>query len=1042
MTLSLAPGVMPVPGYSLVRLLGRGGFGEVWEALAPGGIRVAMKFVRVNLEAAGPEERALKIVSNIRHPHLLDIQFAARVEDALVIAMPLCEKSLWDRLRECREQGLTGLPYDELIGYMDETARAVDYLNEPRHDAGDGRRVGVQHRDIKPHNIFLVGGSARLADFGVAKILEGRVGEHTGNMSPHYVAPEVLEGRMCQQTDQYSLAMTYCHLRTGRLPIRGESISQVIYAHMHSLADLSGLPEPERKVVARALAKDPDDRWPNCRAFVRALAAAGPPVDSPHSYESNAPLPETVSPSLLDDSETWFATSTHHPLSSGARTRSLYAGTTQPGDDASPSPATPPRRGPGRLIVGGVAAAVLAGGVALVLVPGLRPGAVPLPPAAAQPTGDAGDRRARGEAPPTPPSVPPTATPVTAPARSAPKAKPPEPPVALANSLATPANAGSSSRPASGSGDEGQPPPASSPRPPARETPERASLATPRTPIPEKDLAVKAHGLLKKYCYRCHGVRFEVPGFNVLDHDVLVANRGAEETPYVVSGKPDESALWDRVGVEEDMPPANPKPSAADRALIGRWIEAGAPFPTVDPLDRPLKSEKDVLVAIRDYLRPLREGDRTSQRFFTIHNLYNNKSVSDDDLRLARAAVAKLINSLSWKADIAVPKPIDREQTILAIDLRDVGWDEHDRWNELLSRYPYGLRHDKAQDQATREAARDVSTLANTSMPSVRADWFAARASRPPLYHPLLEIPENLQDLEKRLKVDPCADFQRNKLARAGFATSGVSSQNRLVDRHAALYGAYWKSYDFKKNEGPGNLFQYPLGPAFDGNPYPRQAFKHAGGEIIFNLPNGLQGYVLVDDKDHRIDAGPIEVVGDALKTAGTSAIVPGLSCMACHQQGIVPFKDTIRAGLAVAGDAREKVEMLFPEQAAMDRLIAKDQARYFAALEDATGTFLRQGEDREKSIRDFPEPVGALARAYLKDLGLDEVAAEFGLSDPRELAVMIQASKTLRRLGLRSLLGGATIKRTDWDSLEDRAISTFQEAAQELGLGIPFLAY
>src|SRR4051794_15282778 len=173
MTLSLAPGVRPVPGYSLTRLLGRGGFGEVWEAVAPGGVRVAMKFVRVDPQEAGPEERALAIVSNIRHPHLLDIQFAARVEDYLVIAMPLCEKSLWDRLRECREQGLVGLPYDELIGYMDETASAVDYLNEPRHDAGDGRKVGVQHRDIKPHNIFLVGGSARLGDFGVAKILEG-----------------------------------------------------------------------------------------------------------------------------------------------------------------------------------------------------------------------------------------------------------------------------------------------------------------------------------------------------------------------------------------------------------------------------------------------------------------------------------------------------------------------------------------------------------------------------------------------------------------------------------------------------------------------------------------------------------------------------------------------------------------------------------------------------------------------------------------------------------------------------------------------------
>ena len=62
---------------------------------------------------------------------------------------------------------------------MDELARAVDFLNEPRHPAGDGSLVGVQHRDIKPHNIFLVGGSVRLADFGLAKVLEASRASHT-----------------------------------------------------------------------------------------------------------------------------------------------------------------------------------------------------------------------------------------------------------------------------------------------------------------------------------------------------------------------------------------------------------------------------------------------------------------------------------------------------------------------------------------------------------------------------------------------------------------------------------------------------------------------------------------------------------------------------------------------------------------------------------------------------------------------------------------------------------------------------------------------
>jgi serine/threonine-protein kinase len=476
--------------------------------------------------------------------------------------------------------------------------------------------------------------------------------------------------------------------------------------------------------------------------------------------------------------------------------------------------------------------------------------------------------------------------------------------------------------------------------------------------------------------------------------------------------------------------------------VIGQWIEAGALFPTVDPASRPLKRPQDILTSIRDHLRQSREGARPFQRYFTLTNLYNNKSVGDDELRLARAAVAKLVNSLSWKPDVIVPRAVDREATIFALDLRDVGWDERDLWKEILSRYPYGLKHDKDADEAVRDLAGEVYQLADTSVPDVRADWFVANASRPPLYHTLLDLPQTARALERLLKVNVEADFLRDKLVRAGFATSGVSSQNRLVDRHTALYGAYWNSYDFKRNEGTGNIVRYPLGPVFADNPFPRQAFEHAGGEILFNLPNGLQGYLLVNAQGDRIDEGPIDIVGDALKTAGTSAIVNGLSCMACHQHGVIRFKDTIRDGIAVGGSAREKAERLFAAQDVMDQLLSKDEGRFLKPLEEATGGFLKVGGDREKLIREFAEPVGAVARVYLKDLGPDDVAAELGLADPKELAARIKASARLRQLGLAPLLRGAAIKRTEWDSLAGRFLSTFQDVARELELGTPFRVF
>jgi serine/threonine-protein kinase len=220
----------------------------------------------------------------------------------------------------------------------------------------------------------------------------------------------------------------------------------------------------------------------------------------------------------------------------------------------------------------------------------------------------------------------------------------------------------------------------------------------------------------------------------------------------------------------------------------------------------------------------------------------------------------------------------------------------------------------------------------------------------------------------------------------------------------------------------------------------PGQAFEHAGGEILFNLPNGLQGYMLVDVQGRWIDEGPIEVVGNAPKIADTAAIVPGLSCMACHQLGVIAFPDTIRDGQAVVGDHRDAAQKLFLAQEAMNQLLAGDEGRFRRALDEATGAYLKVGEDRDKMSRDFPEPIGALARDYQRDLGPNEVAAELGLDDPKALAGMVRANPRLGEKGLAPLLRDAAIKRAHWDSLlEGRFNSRFQQVAGELELGSPF---
>ena len=274
MAMVLREGEEVIPGYRLVRKLGRGGFGEAWQAEAPGEVQVALKFIELDSEAAEPELRALKVIKNVRHPNLLDVQFALSIDNHLVIASPLCDRSLADRLKEI---GRRGLPDAEVSDYLGELTKAVDFLNDARHDDGAGTLIGIQHRDIKPQNVFLCGGSIRLADFGLAKILECQKASHTGSMTPSYVAPEVLQGFVTRNSDQYSLAVTYCEMRGGQLPFTGGA-NQVIFGHLHREPDLQALPPEERPIVARALAKDPEKRWSCCVAFEEALRDASAPL--------------------------------------------------------------------------------------------------------------------------------------------------------------------------------------------------------------------------------------------------------------------------------------------------------------------------------------------------------------------------------------------------------------------------------------------------------------------------------------------------------------------------------------------------------------------------------------------------------------------------------------------------------------------------------------------------------------------------------------------------------------------------------------------
>jgi len=294
--LELEAGSEPVPGYRLVARLGRGAFGQVWKAVGPGGFSVAMKFVRMDEMGERIELRSLEVMKDVRHANLLAMFGAWKQADMLIVAMELGERTLLERLVQVRKEGLPGIPWDELISYMDDAARGIDYLNEPRH-ALDGSKsaLSIQHRDIKPQNLLLQGGCVKVADFGLAKFLEQTAATNSGSMTASYAAPECFKGKTSNRSDQYSLAVTYCQLRGGSLPFTGSNVNQLMIAHVGRPPDLSMLPAEERPVLGRALAKEPEQRWPSCRAFVRALEEA-------HARPAEQPGREGVSLALGVDS--------------------------------------------------------------------------------------------------------------------------------------------------------------------------------------------------------------------------------------------------------------------------------------------------------------------------------------------------------------------------------------------------------------------------------------------------------------------------------------------------------------------------------------------------------------------------------------------------------------------------------------------------------------------------------------------------------------------------------------------------------------------
>ena len=511
---------------------------------------------------------------------------------------------------------------------------------------------------------------------------------------------------------------------------------------------------------------------------------------------------------------------------------------------------------------------------------------------------------------------------------------------------------------------------------------------------PQQQIAQDAYAIFEQSCFICHGPSGSYRETLLIDHNALI------EKGTVVPGNPDASELYNRLlttDAAKRMPLGQPQLPTQSIDTIRNWILAGAPDWTATSVsDGDFISPGEVLNTIETHLMSLSSFDRAFARYFTMTHLYN-AGEAPGILQEYRNGLSKLVNSLSWGVTVTNPQPIDPQGTIFYIDLRHYEWDRNDGWTQIEGAYPYPIAFDAPAQTALREQLGRLQGEMKCDIPSVHIDWFLATASLPPLYHELLSLPLTDRELETRLEVDVTQNLLNApgvRVWRAGTNNSGVSNNNRVIERHTSRYGAYWKSYDFAGSVGTQNIFTHPI------------SFTHDGGEVVFNLPNGLQGYYLVNASGFRLDEAPINIVSNP--AASDPTVRNGLSCMGCHTEGMKTFEDEVRPVIeSNANPTYDKAQALrlYVEQSEMDTLLSEDMERYRGALEETGG------------VSGGVEPISRFHEVFQGPVDAAHAAAAVGL-ETEAFQEKIRENVGLQNIGLLALDSeNGSMKRDTWTS-------------------------
>lgn len=382
--------------------------------------------------------------------------------------------------------------------------------------------------------------------------------------------------------------------------------------------------------------------------------------------------------------------------------------------------------------------------------------------------------------------------------------------------------------------------------------------------------------------------------------------------------------------------------------------------------------------------------------------------------RYVEAGFNKLVNSLSLSPRLAKVKTLSTlSGPIFRVNLRDFNWND-EQWRAIFTsefnsaaqeaKYPRKVweevRYPYAVDPSSDPNLELISKYAETDVPLVNGPWFSNKALEAPIYDMFLGLTDSIDDLEDKLNLDVKKEILDGNVVRAAMiGTSGVSDHNRLIERFdLPMGGYYWKSYDFDGSGGDKSLELNPDGPYPEVEEFSFRPFNHAGGEMIFSLPNGLQGFYLSEADGRRLQVGPASIVAFKEYVAGKGVEIQNArSCFECHDNGIIQKSDNLRtvvenSNFFSRAQKRRLIRMFVPQEE-LYAYFENDRKIYTGALDRLGVTQTSVSGELESlqvpaytsrdgwPLRDRREIVTFLADKYFQDFDASDVALLFGMN-------------------------------------------------------------